>query len=119
MLTSCTFCQKRHAEINQLQQAGITVRYIPFPRGGMRGPGYQHLRSNWCAQDRKKAMTDAKNQFYDDLPPGNCEAAAMVDRGFFAGKRIGITGTSALIKRSGEKTEGYRLYQDLIPQVLQ
>ena len=116
--TSCPYCQKLHSEIDQLQEAGITVRYFPYARGGSRGPGYQHLRSVWCAEDRRQAMTDAKNQLFDDLPPGDCAAAEMVDRGYLVGNRIGISGTPALFKSNGEKIEGYRPYQELIPQIL-
>jgi len=117
--TSCSYCQKLHSEIDKLREAGITVRYFPYARGGSRGPGYQHLRSVWCAKDRNQAMTDAKNQLFDDLPPGDCAAAALVDRGYLAGNKIGISGTPALFKSNGEKIEGYRPYQELIPQILQ
>jgi thiol:disulfide interchange protein DsbC len=116
--TSCPYCQKLHDEIDKLQEAGITVRYIPYARGGSRGAGYQHLKSVWCAKDRNQAMTDAKKQQFDGLPPGDCAAAAMVDRGYAAGNEIGISGTPALVKSNGEKIEGYRPYQELIPQVL-
>ena len=116
--TSCPYCQKLHSEIDKLQDAGITVRYFPYARGGSRGPGYQHMRSVWCAEDRNQAMTDAKNQIYDDLPAGDCEAASMVDRGYLAGNQIGISGTPALVKSNGEKIEGYRPYQELIPHLL-
>lgn len=61
----------------------------------------------------------AKNQLFGDLPPGDYAAAAMVDRGSLAGNRIGISGTPALFKGNGEKIEGYRPYQELIPQILQ
>jgi thiol:disulfide interchange protein DsbC len=117
--TSCPYCQKLHSEIDKLQKAGITVRYFPYARGGSRGPGYQHLRSVWCSEDRVQAMTDAKNQNFDGLPPGDCAAAAVVDRGYLAGNEIGISGTPALLKSNGEKIEGYRPYQELIPQLLQ
>jgi len=117
--TSCPYCQKLHGEIDKLQQAGITVRYLPFPRGGSNGPGYAYLKSVWCASDRQQAMTDAKNERFDKLPPGDCAAAKMVDRGYEAGKALGIGGTPALFKSNGEKIEGYRPYQELIPLVLQ
>ncbi len=116
--TSCPYCQKMHNEIDKLQEAGITVRYFPFARGGSNGPGYQHLRSVWCAEDRNQAMTDAKNQLFDNLPSGDCAAAAMVDRGYLIGNRIGIGGTPASFKSDGEKIEGYRPYQELIPMIL-
>lgn len=117
--TSCPYCQKLHGEIDKLQEAGITVRYFPYPRGGSRGPGYRQLKSVWCAQDRNEAMTFAKKQVYDDLPAGDCAAAAIVDRGYLAGNRIGISGTPALIKSNGEKLEGYRPYRELIQRLLQ
>lgn len=117
--TSCPFCQKLHGEIGELQAAGITVRYIPYPRGGSRGPGYETLKSVWCAENRQQAMTDAKNQKTDGLPPGNCARAAIVDRGYQAGNRIGIGGTPALFTEDGEKIEGYRPHQELISILLQ
>ena len=115
--TSCPYCQKLHAEIGQLQAAGITVRYLPYARGGVKGPGYQTLKSVWCAEDRKEAMTNAKNERFDGLPPGDCAASAMVDRGYRAGKQVGIRGTPALVKSNGEKIEGYVPYRELIPQL--
>ena len=117
--TSCPYCQKLHSEIDQLQEAGITVRYLPYARGGINGPGYETLKSVWCAEDRNKAMTDAKNQHFEDLPSGNCAQSTMIDRGYQAGNRVGIRGTPALVKSNGEKIEGYRPYQELIPQILQ
>jgi thiol:disulfide interchange protein DsbC len=117
--TSCPYCQKLHSEINKLQEAGITVRYLPYARGGKNGPGYDTLKSVWCADDRNKAMTDAKNNRFEGLPPGDCAQAATIDRGYRAGNHVGIRGTPALIKSNGEKIEGYVPYNELIPQLLQ
>jgi thiol:disulfide interchange protein DsbC len=116
--TSCPYCKKLHKEIGKLQEAGITVRYLPYPRGGENGPGYQTLKSVWCAEDRSKAMTDAKNDRFAELPSGDCAQSAIVDRGYIAGNQVGIRGTPALIKSNGEKIEGYVPYQKLIPQLL-
>lgn len=117
--TSCPYCKKLHSEIDMLQEAGITVRYLPYARGGKNGPGYETLKSVWCAKDGKKAMTNAKNNRFDGLPPGDCARAAMIDRAYLAGNQIGISGTPALIKSDGEKIEGYVPYRELIPQLLQ
>ncbi len=117
--TSCPFCQKLHQEIGELQAAGITVRYLPYPRGGSKGPGYATLKSVWCAEDPRQAMTDAKNEKTEHLPPGDCARAAIVDRGYLAGNRVGIGGTPAMFTEDGEKLEGYRPHQELIPYLLQ
>jgi thiol:disulfide interchange protein DsbC len=117
--TSCPYCQKLHGEIDKLQEAGITVRYLPYARGGKTGPGYETLKSVWCARDRNQAMTDAKNNRFDGLPSGDCAQAEMIDRGYRAGNQVGIRGTPALIKSNGEKIEGYVPYLELIPQLVQ
>ncbi len=117
--TSCPYCQKLHGEIGELQAAGITVRYLPYARGGNKGPGYDTLKSVWCADDGRQAMTDAKSNRVDGLPSGDCARAAMIDRGYRAGNRVGIRGTPALIKSNGEKIEGYVPYAELIPMLLQ
>jgi mono/diheme cytochrome c family protein/protein-disulfide isomerase len=116
--TSCAYCQKLHGEIAQLQEAGITVRYLPYARGGARGPGYQTMKSVWCAEDRNQAMTDAKNRRVQGLPSGDCAAAAMVDRGYLVGNQIGVRSTPWLVKSSGEVIEGYVPYRELIPRLL-
>ncbi|MCP4490818.1 MAG: thioredoxin fold domain-containing protein [Gammaproteobacteria bacterium] len=116
--TSCPYCQKLHEEIPELLSAGIEVRYLPYARGGSKGPGYQTLKSVWCAKDRNQALTNAKNDQLDSLSSANCPQASVVDRAFKTGGTIGISGTPALFKSNGEQIVGYVPYQQLIPRVL-
>ena len=116
--TSCPYCQKLHAEVSNLQAAGISVHYLPYPRGGSQGPGYQTLKQVWCANDRSRAMNIAKGLEQGDLPAGDCANADLVDKGYALGNRAGVTGTPALFKSDGEIIQGYVPYQQLIPQVL-
>jgi len=116
--TSCPYCQKLHEEVNFLQDAGITVRYLPFPRGGARGPGYSALKQVWCAEDKKQAMDIGKGIIEGDLPAGDCKAADFVDRGYELGNRLGVTGTPSLYLDNGEAITGYVPYAQLIPRVL-
>jgi thiol:disulfide interchange protein DsbC len=116
--TSCPYCKKLHAEVPNLQAAGISVHYLPFPRGGSRGPGYATLKQVWCADDRARAMNIAKGLEQGDLPAGDCANAQLVDKGYALGNRAGVTGTPALYKSNGEIIQGYVPYQQLIPRVL-
>ncbi len=116
--TSCGYCQKLHTEVGYLQEAGISVHYFPFPRGGNRGPGYKDLKSVWCATDKNVAMNIAKGVTKGELPDGNCEKATAVDRGFALGRKIGITGTPALFSANGTKFNGYVPHNELIPMLL-
>jgi thiol:disulfide interchange protein DsbC len=116
--TSCPYCLKLHEEVNYLQEAGITVRYLPYPRGGARGPGYLVLKQVWCAEDKREAMDIGKGIIEGDLPAGDCEAADFVDRGYQLGNQLGVTGTPSLYLESGEAITGYVPYQQLITRVL-
>lgn len=116
--TSCPYCKKLHEEVPQLQKAGIEVRYIPFPRGGKRGPGYQELRQVWCGSDKAKTMDIAKGIEPGDLPTGDCDEAVAVDNGYDLGNRVGVTGTPALFTDSGRRFDGYVPHQQLIPALL-
>ena len=64
----CGFCQKLHLEVPRLNELGIAVRYLAYPRAGINSPqtgqltdSYQKLNYVWCAQDRTAAMTAMKN----------------------------------------------------------
>lgn len=117
--TSCGYCQQLHKEVKYLQQAGISVHYFPYPRGGSRGPGYSDLRKVWCADDRLSAMSIAKGVQAGTLESSSdCEAAQIVDDGFILGNQIGVTGTPALYASDGTKFNGYVPYRQLIPQLV-
>jgi mono/diheme cytochrome c family protein/protein-disulfide isomerase len=116
--TSCPYCKQLHSEISFLQQAGISIHYLPYPRGGRQGPGYQSLRQVWCASDRAAALTIASGLDSGDLPAGDCASAAFVDAGFALGNRVGVTGTPSLYKSNGENIQGYVPYRELIQKVL-
>jgi thiol:disulfide interchange protein DsbC len=116
--TSCPYCVKLHEELPELQQAGIEVRYFPFPRGGTQGPGYDTLRRVWCGDDRLKAMDIAKGIQQGQLPSGNCTKASIVDQAYLLGNDVGVEGTPALFTSSGQKISGYVHYSKLIPMLL-
>ena len=116
--TTCGYCQKLHEEIPQLQDAGITVRYFPFPRGGNRGRGYAELKQVWCATDQQQAMGIAKGVKAGSLGNADCGADTMVDEGFLLGQKLGVTGTPAIFTATGEQIGGYIPYDRLIPQIL-
>jgi thiol:disulfide interchange protein DsbC len=64
----CGYCQKLHKEIPRINELGITVRYLAYPRSGIQDPNtgqltqsFQKINYVWCQDDRKTAMTDMKN----------------------------------------------------------
>ena len=117
--TSCGYCQKLHKEVGYLQEAGISVHYYPYPRGGNRGPGYSNMRRVWCADDKLAAMGIAKGAKAGSLPTvSDCASADYVDEGYLLGNQIGVNGTPALYTSDGTSFKGYVPYQELIPQLI-
>ena len=117
--TSCGYCQQLHKEVKYLQEAGISVHYFPYPRGGSRGPGYSDLKKVWCADDKPAAMSVAKGVAAGSLTTsGDCDSASYVDEGYVLGNRIGVTGTPALYAADGTRFNGYVPYDQLIPQLV-
>lgn len=115
---TCGYCKKLHEEVHFLQEAGITVQYLPFPRGGNRGPGYTGLKQVWCAEDKQLAMSIAKGTESGELGSADCAKGNMVDRGFELGNILGVAGTPALYLGDGEKINGYMPHERLISKML-
>jgi len=64
----CGYCQKLHREVPRLNELGVTVRYLAYPRAGIKNPqtglltpAYQKINYVWCEEDRKEAMTTMKS----------------------------------------------------------
>ena len=99
----CTFCRKLHAEIEQLNELGIEVRYMAYPRGGEQAESYQKMISVWCSSDRKKSLTQAKNG--QNIPEFSCDNPVL--KHYQLGNEFGIAGTPALIFPDGQVVPGY------------
>ena len=48
---TCGYCRKLHNEIGELNDSGITVRYLAFPRSGLNSENYEDMVSVWCASN--------------------------------------------------------------------
>ena len=101
--TDCPYCQKLHEEIPELNKRGVTVRYLAFPRQGLKSHGAETLESVWCAKDRQKAMDLAKAR--KEVPKVSC-ASNPIAREYALGQSIGIQGTPAVILGNGQMIPG-------------
>jgi thiol:disulfide interchange protein DsbC len=99
----CGYCAKLHLEVPKLNEAGVKVRYLAFPRAGIGSPTYKKMVSVWCADDRQQAMTDTKaGQKIEER-----ECKNSIEKQYNLGQRIGIRGTPAIMLSSGELIPGY------------
>jgi len=99
----CPYCAKLHREVPELNKKGITIKYLMFPRAGLKSNSYNKAVSMWCADDQQQAMTDAKAR--KPIAPKTCDNP-VADQ-YNLGGEIGVTGTPALITSTGKLIPGY------------
>lgn len=99
----CGYCRKLHREIGDYGAEGIRVRYVFYPRAGIESKSYKEAVSVWCADDRNKAMTDAKSG--KSLQSRDCDNP--VKEHMELGELLGISGTPAIVLESGDMVPGY------------
>lgn len=99
----CGYCAKLHSEMGKLNGLGIKVRYLAFPRAGIPSAVYNKMVSVWCADDAKKAMTDAKAR--RDVAAKQCDNP--VKEHFEMGRLLGVSGTPTIVFENGDMVPGY------------
>ncbi|WP_077285636.1 bifunctional protein-disulfide isomerase/oxidoreductase DsbC [Cognaticolwellia aestuarii] len=107
---TCGYCRKMHEQIEDYNDKGITVRYLAYPRAGVKdrtgnySQGFKDLRSIWCHEDPQQALTKAKT--------GANVAARICDKPiedeFNFGRQVGVTGTPAIMLANGMMVPGYQ-----------
>lgn len=111
---TCPYCRKLHKEVNSLNEAGVTIRYLAFPRNGIPSDGEEQLATVWCSADRQGAMTKAKNGESISAPECDSPVATHYQRGV----DMGLRGTPAIVLAYGTLISGYLPAQQLIPQAI-
>ncbi len=106
----CAYCRKFHKQIKKLNDNGITVRYLAFPRAGIGSSSFIEAQSAWCAENKKEALTAAKSG--KSIPPAECDD--RVEQQFELGKSMGVRGTPTVFLANGREMGGYIPADDLI-----
>lgn len=110
---SCGYCRKLHNEMQDYNDAGITVRYLAFPRGGLSSETYLQMQHIWCSKDNRSAMSAAKDG--KDIKPAMCSNPVQAQ--YEMGQSFGINGTPAIILPSGRLIPGYQPVEALLAQL--
>ena len=99
----CGYCRKLHNEMDEYLAAGIRVRYMMFPRAGKGSGSYNKAVAVFCADDRNKALTDAKNGKPIDMK--TCDSP--IDMHMTLVEQLGARGTPYIIFEDGDTQPGY------------
>lgn len=99
----CGYCRKLHAEMDQYNAEGIKVRYLFFPRAGENSESYEKAVSVWCADDKAKAMTEAKVN--NKITKKTCDNP--IKEHMELGASFGTRGTPLIVTEAGTMIPGY------------
>jgi thiol:disulfide interchange protein DsbC len=113
----CGYCRKLHDEVGRLNDLGISVRYLAYPRSGVtdRRTGqltnsFKKIKSVWCDDNRAEAMTAAKkNRTIKD----NLDCDAPIAEHIALGYEVGVSGTPAIVLQDGRFIGGYMAADEL------
>ena len=101
--TTCGYCQKLHAEINDYHQKGIEIRYLAYPRAGVGSEPYDQMVSAWCSDNPRGAITRLKQR----LPIENLSCKNPVSEHYILGQQMGLRGTPLMVLSNGKTVGGY------------
>ena len=101
---TCPYCLKLHNENKVLNDKGITVRYLAFPRKGPESAVGRDMQSVWCNGFKTKALDNAfRNEPIPQIDSCNID----ISKHYNLGLKFGITGTPAIVLEDGTLIAGY------------
>lgn len=110
----CYYCQKLHLEVDEINELGIEVRYLAYPRKGLNSPTYRKIASAWCSDDRNQALTDLKAG--RNIEENVCEPNPVAEQ-FELGGKLGVRGTPAMMTEDGRMFPGYMPAKELAKRI--
>lgn len=107
----CGYCQLFHQQVPELNAAGVEIRYLAFPRGGITSPTYPKMVTAWCSANPKETLTALKNREKVDIK--TCEENPVLEE-FEMGNAFGVRGTPSLVMMDGTLIPGYKPAEELL-----
>lgn len=109
----CYYCQKLHQEVPELNAMGVEVRYLAYPRAGVNSASYKKIATAWCSKNPQETLTKLKAKQRVEI----IECETPVAKQFDLGRRMGVTGTPAILLQDGTLIPGYRPAKELAKQL--
>ena len=110
---TCGYCRKLHREMQDYLDAGISIRYLAYPREGLNGDVFKQMQSIWCATNPQDAMDQAKGG--DTVASLSCKNEVATH--YQTGGAIGVTGTPNIVVADGSLIGGYQPASALLAEL--
>lgn len=112
----CPYCAKLHANMRQMNDLGITVKYLASPLEQLHPNAQSAMEKIWCAEDRELAMHNYKSKRY---LPDSPDCINPVSDQLAISKQLGVNGTPSIFFENGTNLPGYLPPNDLLNRILQ
>lgn len=99
----CPYCRQLHGDMDRLNELGIAVRYLGYPRTGLNTETHKKMISTWCAEDPNTMFTSVTRGA--EVPVLECDNP--IASHYQLGREVGVTGTPALVLEDGTILPGY------------
>jgi|GEM_PF-316176 thiol:disulfide interchange protein DsbC len=107
---TCGYCHKLHEQLKDYNDRGITIRYLAFPRQGLKSRVGKDMASVWCSANPKET--------FDRTMQGEAVAVATcktdISKQYRLGVQYGIQGTPALLLTNGVVIPGYQSPDEMV-----
>ena len=115
MDTTCAYCKKFHAHMDEINERGVTVHYLALPRSGINTSVADTMARIWCAADPKTAINDAfaGKPFTQKVMP--CRAP-VADQ-YAMAQTLGVSGTPSVFNQDGRNLGGYMTPDELVAAI--
>ena len=102
----CPYCRQLHDEVAALNEMGVEVSYLAFPRGGPNTATYKTMVTIWCGEDAKERVA-----LMDRVKSGAKVSEKSCENPVFdqlvLGQKMGVSGTPAMVLEDGSMIPGY------------
>ena len=112
----CPYCAKLHANMNEMNKLGITVKYLASPLEQLHPNAQSAMEKIWCAEDKALAIHDYKTKRY---LPDSPDCINPVAEQLAISKQLGVNGTPSIFFENGTNLPGYLPPNDLLNRILQ
>ena len=112
----CPYCAKLHANMRQMNDLGITVKYLASPLEQLHPNAQSAMEKIWCAEDRELAMHNYKSKRY---LPDSPDCINPVSDQLAISKQLGVNGTPSIFFENGTNLPGYLPPNDILNRILQ
>ena len=112
---SCGYCRRFHGQLDELNEAGVEVVYLAYPRDTQsRQPAaYRTMTGVWCSRDPKGSLNEAFAG--ESFQQANCSDAVRDQYNF--GMSLGVNSTPHIFLEDGTKIPGAQPTEVLLQQL--